>query len=365
MHSSTTASSAVPPGSNSTQPPSSRSKSNGNESASPSSHQSEGGRGSNQRGGIQAEEEDSDDVAHGGTSKKSSKSMNTSSQINKKEEAHVALEQQQHLSQELPHSTSSKIPPDKAVNEERPQVSSYRLSLTSPGGPGTDILSQTPPVLLCSEAAGQPKVKPHQNTPTTLENEGIAKDPPITIHDEASSQLWSSFNVKLPPDTQASHRAEISSGALSETEWNESAAKSSGSVNTLADTLRDYAPVVPLSNETPPSDDDELPMSKVAPEVINEDVTDNELIPIPDSEYLLGTSVLLTIEAVPFSAVSPPTVFDNHSLQLGFLEGKSVDEFSPLLFNSSAGNDVSPLSLQVSKYSLLSHTCIQPLFLLT
>jgi hypothetical protein len=95
---------------------------------------------------------------------------------------------------------------------------------------------------------------------------------------------------------------------------------------------------------TPPSDDDELPMIKVAPEVINEDVTNNEPIPIPGSEHPLGTPALPTVEAVhvPLSAIVQPAC-DDHSLQLEFLEGMSVDEFSPFLFNLSAGDDVFPL----------------------
>ena len=245
----------------------------------------------------------------------------------KDKEIRDAFRQQPQMSQELPSTSSPKIPPDKAVNKQGAQVS-YDPPLTSLCGP---TLSQTPPVLLCSEMAGQPNVKPHQSI---LESEGIAKNP-IAIPDKAANQSWSSSNGKTPPCPDI--QAEISSGpVLSEAEWNESAAKSSASVNILSHTLRDYAPdaefpVIPAvlpSDEKPPSDDDQ----KAGPEVTNDDFTINdEPIPIPSSEQLLEAPALLTVEAIPLPPVNQP-LCDGHNLQLGFLDGEPVDEFSPLFF---------------------------------
>ena len=331
-----------------------KSKESGSKS-SPNTQQSKKGRASNQRGGTLSDRLSPDDH------NQESKSDNASSQTKiEKEKTHIAFKQELHLSQELPSSTSSKIPPDKAVNKRRPLVSSNELSLTSPGGPGTaETQPQTPPALLHIEVAGQPKAKPHghQNTATIFE---ITQHLPSAIHDKAANQLCSSFNVKPPPDAQVSHGAEINSGVLHEAEWNESATKSSASVNTFADTVREYAPdsefsvapAVQLSDKKPPSD--ESSHIQAVPEEINEDTTSNKPIPVtksPSSEGLVGAPASSTIDPEALPADCQPSL-GNHSL-LEFLDGESVDEFSPLHFNSSAGDD-GFVQLRVNKYTILS-----------
>ena len=285
---------------------------------------------------------------------------NVSSQTNEKGEACVHFEQELHLSQELPSSSNSKIPPDKVVKKHRPQVTSCELPLLSSGGPGAAAQLQIPPALLCTEAAGQPKTKPHQHTAAILE---VPQDLPSTIHDDTANQLWLSFNVKPPPPgAQAVHVAEIS-GVLPEAEWiNEPAANSSASVNPLAVTLREGLefsvttnPAIQLSDKKPPSE--ESSHIQAVHEEINEDITSSKPIldtNSPSPESLVGAPASSTFDPEALPAVSQPAAaFDNHSL-LKFLGGESVDEFSPLLFNSSAGDD-GFLSPQVTKTSILPH----------
>ena len=341
--------------SGSTQSPSS-SKSEGNKHKSSNTQRRKKGRASDQRGGTLSREsgsgEETDDGFPPGDHIQENKSGSASSQTEiEKEETHVAFEEELHLSRELPSSTSSKIPPDKAVYKQRPLVSSNELPLTSPGGPGTD---RAQPALLCVEAAGEPKAKPCQNTATMLDSKGITHNPPITIVDEAPDQLWSLLNVKPPlPDPQASLGVE--SGA----KWNESTTKFSASVE-----VQLYCGSGPTSKdsefieEKPPSGhDDELLQTKVAPEGTNEDVTKREPVQIENSPScdVLASGIhppaLPTVKALP--TINQHTL-NEHSL-FGPPEDESISEFSPLPFNSIAGDD----SFQVNKYTILSCTHMQ------
>ena len=197
--------------------------------------------------------------------------------------------------------------------------------------------SQTPPAFLCSETAGEPNVKPHQNTATTLEREGVPKDPPIAIHDDTANKLWSSFNVKPPPHSQALHGAEIS--LPDEVEWNGSATKSSALVEVQ---LREYGPISKdsefVEEKSPP--DNELLQTKVES---NKNITNREPVQIKKSPSSapeaqaggLHSPALLTTEALP--TVNQHALND-HNL-FGPPDDESIAEFFPVPFSSLAGDD--------------------------
>ena len=248
--------------------------------------------------------------------------MNASSQAKVKEEAHAAIEQKLHLCEELPSSASTKIPPDKTAKEQASKASSYEP-------PGTEMQSHRLPALLCNEAASQPKVKRH-STATTPESEGITKDPPIAIHNDAANQPWSSFNVKPPPHSQTSHGAEVS--LSDEVEWNGSATKFSASVEVQ---LREYGPISKDSEfveekHAPP--DNELLQTKVATEESNKTVTNSA----PEAQAGgLHSPALLTTEALP---IVNHHALNDHSL-FGPSEDESTAEFFPVPFSLLAGDD--------------------------
>ena len=290
---------------------SSKSEGNGNVRSSSNTQQRKRSTASNQGDGniggeSPSREGNSDDLPRGDPGQQS-RSVNASAKVKESKEEHVAFEQKLHLSEESLSSASTKIPPDKAANEQTSPESSYEP-------PGTEI----PSTLLCNS---EPRVKPGQNTDaaTTLESEGITKDPSRPIQgDAAVNQPRSLFNMKPPLHSQASQGAEIS------IEWNESATKSSASVEIQ---FREYGPISKDSEfgQEITSPGDELLQTKVSAEEINEAITDREPIKIEKSP---GPPALLT--------TFDQYLLNDHDSLFGPIEPST--EFFPVPFGSTAGD---------------------------
>ena len=261
--------------------------------------------------------------------------MNASAQVKETKEEYVAFEQELHLSEEMPSSASTKIPPDKATKEQVSPESSYEP-------PGTEI----PSTLLCNS---EPKVKSGQNTDavTTCESEDIAiKDPSRPIQgDAAVNQPRSLFNVKPPPNSQASQEAEITSSQI---EWNESATKSSASVEIQ---LREYGRISKDSEfgQEITFPGDELLQTKVAAdhEEINETITDRESIQIEKSPSCQPEAQADGMGSPAFLTTFDQNLLDDHDSLFGPIEPST--EFSPVLFSSTVGDD-GFLPQKVKKY---------------
>ena len=307
---------------------SSKSEGNGNVRSSPNTQQRKRGTASNEggrhiSGESPSREGNSDDLPRGNPSQQS-RSANASAQVTETKEECVAFEQKLHLSEESPRSASTKIPPDKATKEQVSPESSYEP-------PGTEI----PSTLLCNS---EPLVKSGQNTDaaTTRESEDIAKDPSRPIQgDAAVNQPRSLFNVKPPPHSQASQEAEITSSQI---EWNESATKSSASVEIQ---LREYGPISKDSEfgQEITFPGDELLQTKDAAdhEETDETITDRETIQIEKSPSCPPEAQADGTGSPAFLTTFDQNLLDDYDSLFGPIEPST--EFFPVPFSSTAGDD--------------------------